>query len=154
MLWVLDEVLDLVDFISVGTNDLVQYLLAVDRDNVFVSSLYEPFHPAVIRALGAIGDAVRRSGKSACVCGEMAGDEAVAMMLAGMGFDSLSVAPNFLSALKFAVRRTTMADARGLAEAVRAVSTVEEVRALLDGVRERFREEMLEAVSGAAPGDG
>lgn len=154
MLWVLDEVLDLVDFISVGTNDLVQYLLAVDRDNVFVSSLYEPFHPAVIRALGAIGDAVRRSGKSACVCGEMAGDEAVAMMLAGMGFDSLSVAPNFLSALKFAVRRTTMADARGLAEAVRAASTVDEVRALLDEVRERFRQEMLEAVSGAAPGDG
>ena len=95
MLWVLDEVLDLVDFVSVGTNDLVQYLLAVDRDNVFVSSLYEPCHPAVIRALGAIGDAVRRSGKSACVCGEMAGDEAVAVMLAGMGFDSLSVAPNF-----------------------------------------------------------
>lgn len=153
MLWVLDEVLDLVDFISVGTNDLVQYLLAVDRDNVFVSSLYEPFHPAVIRALGAIGDAVRRSGKSACVCGEMAGDEAVAMMLAGMGFDSLSVSPNFLSALKFAVRRTTMADARGLAEAVRAATTVDEVRGLLDGVRERFREEMLDAVSGAAPGD-
>ena len=154
MLWVLEEVLDLVDFVSVGTNDLVQYLLAVDRDNVFVSSLYEPYHPAVIRALGAIGDAVRRSGKSACVCGEMAGDEAVAMMLAGMGFDSLSVAPNFLSALKFAVRHTTMADARSLAGSVRAASTIEEVRGLLDGTRERFRREMLEAVAGSEPGEG
>jgi len=78
----------------------------------------------------------------------------VAVMLAGMGFDSLSVAPNFLSVLKFAVRRTTMADARLLADSVRAVSTIEEVRARLDEVRERFRVEMQGAVSGAAPADG
>ena len=149
MLWVLDEVLEMVDFVSVGTNDLVQYLLAVDRDNVFVSSLYEPFHPAVVRALWSIGEAARRAGKSACVCGEMAGDEAVATLLAGMGFDSLSVAPNFLPALKFAVRRTTLGEARQLAESARKAASAEEVRALLVGVREGLRKEMLEAVGGS-----
>ncbi len=140
MLWILDDVLEQVDFLSVGTNDLVQYLLAVDRDNVFVSSLYDPQHPAVVRALAQIAEAAQRAGKSVSVCGEMAGDEAIAVLLAGMGYDALSVTPNSLPALKFALRGIPLADARALAARVVAARSSEEVRGLLQGLRERLRE--------------
>ena len=93
----LDDLFSEVDFINVGTNDLVQYLLAVDRDNVLVAGLYDPQHPAVVRALGAIAEAARRAGKSAAVCGEIS-DEAMAVLLAGMGYDALSVNPTALRA--------------------------------------------------------
>lgn len=137
-LWILDDLLAEVDFISVGTNDLVQYLLAVDRDNVFVSSLYEPMHPAVIRALGEIGQAAKRAGKSVCVCGEIAGDEAVAVLLAGMGYDSLSVAPNFLSVLKFAIRAFPIREAEELAAKVTTSLSTAEIKATMEEVRGRL----------------
>ncbi|QDV06389.1 Phosphoenolpyruvate-protein phosphotransferase [Planctomycetes bacterium Poly30] len=142
-LWILDDLLAEVDFISVGTNDLVQYLLAVDRDNVFVSGLYEPMHPAVIRALAEIGRAAKRAGKSVCVCGEIAGDEAVAVLLAGMGYDSLSVAPNFLAVLKFAIRAIPLAEAQGIVEHVLRLRSATEIKASLEGIRKRLGEAIL-----------
>ncbi len=138
-LWILDDLLEVVDFVSVGTNDLVQYLLAVDRDNVFVASLYDPQHPAVVRALKSIADAAKRAGKSASVCGEIAGDEAVAVMLAGMGYDALSVTPTSLSFLKFALLSTSAAEAESIAEAVLEARSSAEIRAVLDGVRSTLR---------------
>lgn len=138
-LWILDELMEVVDFVSVGTNDLVQYLLAVDRDNVFVASLYEPQHPAVVRALKSIADAAKRAGKSASVCGEIAGDEAVAVMLAGMGYDSLSVTPMSLSFLKFALLSTSAEEAEAVAEAALKARSSAEVRKILDGVRSSLR---------------
>ncbi len=137
-LWILDDLLAEVDFISVGTNDLVQYLLAVDRDNVFVSGLYEPMHPAVIRALAEIGQAARRAGKSVSVCGEIAGDEAVAVLLAGMGYDSLSVAPNFLAGLKFAIRAIPHSEAQETVTKVLSLRSAAEIKAHLDTIRERL----------------
>jgi phosphotransferase system, enzyme I, PtsP len=80
-----------VDFLSVGTNDLVQYLLAVDRNNARVANLYDPLHPASVRALELIADGARRAGKPVSVCGEMASDPAAIILLLGMGIDSLSV---------------------------------------------------------------
>jgi phosphotransferase system enzyme I (PtsI) len=144
-LWILDDLLEVVDFISVGTNDLVQYLLAVDRDNVFVSSLYDPFHPAVVRALAEIGRAAQRAGKSVCVCGEIAGDEAVAAMLTGMGYDSLSVAPNFLPALKFAVRAIPRSEGAELVEKLLTLTSAKEVKAHLDAIRGRLGAAILDS---------
>lgn len=144
-LWILDDLLEVVDFISVGTNDLVQYLLAVDRDNVFVSGLYEPLHPAVIRALAEIGKAAERAGKSVCICGEIAGDEAVAVMLAGMGYDSLSVAPNFLPVLKFAIRAFSRSEAADLVQKLLVLPSAKEIKEQLDTVRERLGAAILDS---------
>ncbi|MDE0891311.1 MAG: phosphoenolpyruvate--protein phosphotransferase [Planctomycetota bacterium] len=103
----LKQMIEEVDFVSVGTNDLVQYLLAADRDNPFVGDLYDPHQPAVIEALSQVAKVAKAAGKSCSVCGEMAGDHMNALLLMGMGYDALSVAPNFISEVKYAVRRTT-----------------------------------------------
>src|SRR6185503_17636871 len=89
----LDRIVREVDFVSVGTNDLVQYLLAVDRDNPWVSGLYDPHHPAVVRALKQVAVAATSAGKSCSVCGEIASDPAVTLLLLGFGYDAVSVAP-------------------------------------------------------------
>jgi phosphotransferase system enzyme I (PtsI) len=138
VLFCLDILLPKVDFVSVGTNDLVQYLLAVDRDNPWVSKLYEPHHPAVIRALANVAQASRAAGKPCSVCGDMADDPATAVLLMGLGYDSVSVAPYFLPEIKYAVRRTTLAAAEDLAREVLAQDTVEGVKRSLAVVRERL----------------
>ncbi|MEW6073874.1 MAG: phosphoenolpyruvate--protein phosphotransferase [Planctomycetota bacterium] len=135
MLLVLDQILDEVDFLSVGTNDLVQYLLAVDRDNPWVSTLYDPHHPAVFRALHQVATTCRKFGKPVSMCGDMAGDPAVAILLLGMGFSSVSVAPQFIPEIKYAVRRTTAAEAKAHVEEVLARRTSTEIRAILDRIR-------------------
>ncbi|HRV81857.1 MAG TPA: phosphoenolpyruvate--protein phosphotransferase, partial [Planctomycetota bacterium] len=104
---ILRDLVKIVDFVSVGTNDLVQYLLATDRDNPFVAKMYEPYHPAVIRSLAYIGRVCRESGCEATVCGDLAGDFVVAMMLLGMGFYGVSVSPHFLAEVRLGVRTTT-----------------------------------------------
>ena len=96
MVPVLPEIFEVVDFVSVGTNDLVQYLLAVDRDNQRVAKMYDPFHPGVLRVLSQIAEAALASGKSASICGEIAGDHWFAPLLIGLGFRELSMAPVFL----------------------------------------------------------
>ncbi|MEO6593863.1 MAG: phosphoenolpyruvate--protein phosphotransferase, partial [Planctomycetota bacterium] len=86
---VLPELLPVVDFVSVGTNDLVQYLLAVDRDNQRVAKMYDPFHPGVLRVLKQIADATGAAGKTASICGEIAGDHWFTPLLIGLGFREL-----------------------------------------------------------------
>jgi len=124
----------------VGTNDLVQYLLAVDRDNPRVAPLYEPYHPSVLRTLKRIATICNEAGKSCSVCGDMADDPATAMMLLGMGFDAISVAPFFCAGIKDAVRRTTAAEAREFAREVLLAARVSEVRARFAEFNERLRE--------------
>lgn len=135
---VLEHLLEEVDFVSVGTNDLVQYLLAADRDNAWVARLYDPSHPAVISALARIARCARAAAKKSSVCGEMAGDYATALMLLGMGFDAVSVAPNLLNEIKYAVRRTPSSEALEIARAVQAERSSEGVRRVLQQVRERL----------------
>ncbi len=141
---VLEEIVGLVDFVSVGTNDLVQYLLAVDRDNPFVSRFYDPNHPAVVRALLRIAEVCNAAGKPCSVCGEIAGDHAFALMLLGMGYDSLSAAPNFLPEIRYAVRSSTRQEARELVARLRRAKTSEEVRALLARTRDLLHARLVD----------
>ncbi len=94
-----------VDFFSIGTNDLIQYTLAVDRGNEMVASLYQPCHPAILRLLQNVTLAARRAGIWTGVCGEMAGDVQLTPLMVGLGFEELSMSAVQLPHVKFAVRR-------------------------------------------------
>jgi phosphotransferase system enzyme I (PtsI) len=118
-----------VDFFSVGTNDLIQYLLAVDRMDPRVSSLYEPLHPAVLRTLGRIVAAARAHGRPVSVCGEMAGQPLEAVLLVGLGFRSLSMAPGAIPRVKEALRAVRAEDARALADGCLGLATCAEIEA-------------------------
>jgi phosphotransferase system enzyme I (PtsI) len=119
-------------FFSIGTNDLIQYLLAIDRVNDRIAHLYEPTHPAVIRTLKQIVDEGHRRNIPVSVCGEMAGDPVFAPLLLGLGVDSLSMSPVWLPSVKYLVRAMTMADARALAQEALAMSSPKEIYAKCD----------------------
>lgn len=136
----LAHLIEEVDFVSVGTNDLVQYLLAADRDNPFVGSLYDPQQPAVIEALSQVARVARAAGKPCSVCGEMAGEHMNALLLIGMGYDGLSVAPNFISEVKYAIRRTPMATAEELLREVALERSGDGVRRVLENASGRLME--------------
>lgn len=116
-----------VDFLSVGTNDLTQYLLAVDRNNPRVAGLYHSFHPAVLRALANIVEDVHAEGKTVSVCGEMAGDPSAAVLLMAMGYDVLSMNANNLPKVKSVIRALQMSDARKLLAEVMAMHDTREI---------------------------
>jgi phosphotransferase system enzyme I (PtsP) len=136
VLFTLPEMLSRVDFVSVGTNDLVQYLLAVDRDSPWVARLYEPQHPAVMGALQQVADACKRADKPSSVCGDLASDPALAVLLFGMGFDGVSVAPHFVPEIKYAVRRISRATAAELARGAVTARSIAEVKAVVARCRE------------------
>jgi phosphotransferase system enzyme I (PtsP) len=106
-----------VDAFSIGTNDLTQYLLAVDRNNAQVVTPYDTLHPAVLDAIRQVIDTAHRFGKPVSVCGEMAGDPAGALVLLGLGIDALSMSAPLLGEVKRAIRCLTHEQARQLAEA-------------------------------------
>ncbi|TVP90920.1 MAG: phosphoenolpyruvate-protein phosphotransferase PtsP [Pseudomonadaceae bacterium] len=108
------ELVQMVDFLSVGTNDLTQYLLAVDRNNPRVADIYHSLHPAVLQALMKIATACRDAGKPMSVCGEMAGDPAAAVLLMAMGCDVLSMNATNLPKVKWLLRQIRLSDARAL----------------------------------------
>lgn len=101
-----------VDFLSVGSNDLTQYLLAVDRNNPRVASLYDSLHPSVLRALIQTVDGGHSEGKHVSICGEMASDPSAVILLLAMGFDSLSMNSTSLLRMKWVIRNFSMAHAR------------------------------------------
>ena len=103
------------NFFSIGTNDLIQYLLAIDRGNSRIAHLYEPTHPAVIRTLKQIVDTGHAHNIKVSVCGEMAGDALYAPLLLGLGVDELSMTPTLLPSVRYLVRAMKMSDARALA---------------------------------------
>jgi phosphotransferase system enzyme I (PtsI) len=103
-------------FFSLGTNDLIQYTLAVDRMNEKVAHLYEPTHPAILRLIKATVDAAHRNKIWTGVCGEMAGDPVLIPLLLGLGVDELSAAPPLVPPVKFLIRRLKMDEARALAD--------------------------------------
>lgn len=100
------------DFLSIGTNDLTQYILAVDRNNPRVASLYDALHPAVLQAVFDTVQAGKRVGKPVSVCGEMAGDPAAVVLLIGMGIDSLSMSASSLNRVKWVIRSLSTERAR------------------------------------------
>ena len=117
------------DFFSIGTNDLIQYLLAIDRGNDRIAHLYEPTHPAVIRTLKHVVDEAHRAKVPVSVCGEMAGDPVLVPLLLGLGVDALSMTPPLLPAVKYLVRAMTMAEARELAAEALMLSSAQEIYA-------------------------
>jgi phosphotransferase system enzyme I (PtsP) len=112
------ELASQVDFISVGSNDLTQYLLAVDRNNPRVADLYDFLHPAVLQALRQVVDGTHAEGKSVSICGEMAGNPLAAVLLLAMGFDSLSMNATNLPKVKWLLRQITASKARELLDEV------------------------------------
>jgi phosphotransferase system enzyme I (PtsI) len=122
-----------VDFFSVGTNDLIQYSLAIDRTNEHLSSLYEPLHPAVLRSLKMVVDAAHRAGIDACMCGEMAGESQYLPILLGLGFDELSMNAVSIPRVKKILRRCSRAEAELLVARALTFSTATEVETFLQG---------------------
>jgi len=113
-----DELIEMVDFFSIGSNDLTQYTLAVDRGNEKVASLYDHFHPAVLRQIKRVIDASHARGKWTGICGELAGDERAAAILLGLGIDEFSMNPRKIQKVKRAILQTSMKEAKTLAEQV------------------------------------
>ncbi|MBD5772565.1 phosphoenolpyruvate--protein phosphotransferase [Marinomonas colpomeniae] len=121
------ELASLVDFLSVGSNDLTQYLLAVDRNNPRVADLYNCFHPAVLRALLSIVDQVKDEGVGLSVCGEMAGDPMGAILLMAMGYDVLSMSSTSLPKVKAVIRNISMTQAKHMLDEVMKLPHAEAV---------------------------
>jgi len=103
-------------FFSIGTNDLIQYSLAVDRMNEKIAHLYEPTHPAIVQLIKLTVDAARQQKISVSVCGEMASDPVLVPLLLGLGVDELSSAPALVPPVKFLVRRLKLSEAQELAK--------------------------------------
>ncbi|MEH3022424.1 MAG: phosphoenolpyruvate--protein phosphotransferase [Pseudomonas oryzihabitans] len=120
-----------VDFISVGSNDLTQYLLAVDRNNPRVADLYDYFHPAVLQALQQVVDGAHAEGVPVSICGEMAGDPAAAVLLMGMGFDTLSMNATNLPKVKWLLRQVTLEKARELVQQMREIDNPQVIHSAL-----------------------
>ena len=111
-----DTLAQRVKFFSIGSNDLIQYTLAIDRGNEKVTHLYEPTHPAILRLIKMTVDAAHKHGAWAGVCGEIAGDPALVALLIGLGVDELSAAPPVVPQVKYIVRRLKLSEAQALAE--------------------------------------
>jgi phosphotransferase system enzyme I (PtsP) len=126
------ELAQYVDFLSVGSNDLTQYLLAVDRNNARVANLYDSLHPAVLKALMHVVEAAHSAGKHASICGEMAGDPAAVLLLIAMGFDSLSMSATRLLRVKCVIRKFSIEQCKILLKDVLTMTHAGEIRHYLE----------------------
>lgn len=121
-----------VDFFSIGTNDLIQYCLAVDRGNEHVAYLYDPLHPAILRAIKIVCEAANEKGVDVCLCGEMAGEPLYALVLLGLGLHELSMNPASIPRVKRVLRQVSKSDGIRLVEKLLKLKTVKEVSTCLD----------------------
>jgi phosphotransferase system enzyme I (PtsI) len=119
------------DFLSIGTNDLIQYLLAVDRGNEVVSQLYQEFDPAVMRTIRHIIKAAHKHRIPVGMCGAMAGDPVATLLLLGLGLDEFSVIPTILPEIKKVIRSVTYKEAQKIALKAMSFSTEEEAKEFL-----------------------
>jgi len=116
-------------FFSIGTNDLIQYLLAIDRVNDRIAHLYEPTHPAILRTIRSVVEEAHRRGLPVAICGEMAGDPIYTAILLGLGVDELSMSAPLLPAVKYVIRAMKMSDVRQLTAEVMAMTDPKEIYA-------------------------
>ncbi|MGA2409779.1 MAG: phosphoenolpyruvate--protein phosphotransferase [Candidatus Binataceae bacterium] len=135
--WLAPRLLHEVDFFSIGTNDLIQYLLAADRNNPKVAHLYEPLHPAVLSAIAEVVGVARGAGKQVCLCGEMASDPIATLLLLGIGLDQLSLSPLFIPVVRKLIRDSEFETARHIARDVLEMSSVQDIKGYLV---ERYRD--------------
>jgi phosphotransferase system enzyme I (PtsI) len=123
-----------VDFFSIGTNDLVQYTVAVDRMNEKIAYLYDPFHPAVLRLIKLVIDNAHKEGKWVGMCGEMAGDPKAIPVLLGMGLDEFSMSASSILTARKLIRSLNFEDAKKIANEVLSLGTAEEIKKYLEEV--------------------
>jgi phosphoenolpyruvate-protein kinase (PTS system EI component) len=134
-----------VDFLSIGTNDLIQYILAVDRSNRKVAGLYEPLHPAVLAALMHTIEVGKKEGKRVGMCGEMAGDPLCTLLLLGMGLEEFSMGSLFIPVIKKTIRSVTYQTAKAATQIVLQMDTVGEIkRYLFEQMRDLGMVELME----------
>ncbi len=137
-----EELAKEVDFFSIGTNDLIQYVLAIDRINERVTYLYEPLHPAVLRLIKQVVDVGHKAGIRVAMCGEMAGEPAYTMILLGLGLDELSMNPLAIPRVKKIIRGATLKESKALLNKVMTFSPTAEIRAFVEAaMRKRFPED-------------
>ncbi|MFO7602758.1 MAG: phosphoenolpyruvate--protein phosphotransferase [Gammaproteobacteria bacterium] len=129
--YLMDVLARRVDFFSIGTNDLTQYLLAVDRNNAQVADLYDSLHPAVLRAVQQVIERAHAHHKPVSVCGEMAGDPAATILLVAMGVDSLSMSASSLLRVKWVIRNLTRARSREVLQDVLGMESAKSIRKYL-----------------------
>ncbi len=127
----IDRLVQEADFVSIGTNDLIQYTLAVDRGNEAIAEIYEPLHPAVLRAIKTVVETGHRAGIPVGICGEMAGEPMYAVLLVGLGLEEMSVSPYLVPEIKTIVRACTYDEAKELAERCMSLATPSEVRTVV-----------------------
>lgn len=130
--YLIEELARRVDFVSIGTNDLTQYLLAVDRNNARVAELYDDLHPAVLRALDQIIRGARAYNRPVGICGEMAGNPTATVLLMGLGVDSLSMSASSLMKVKWVVRSFSVERGRQLVKAALHMEDAAQVRQLME----------------------
>jgi phosphoenolpyruvate-protein phosphotransferase (PTS system enzyme I) len=133
------ELARMVDFFSIGTNDLTQYTLAVDRNNITVQELYQSLHPAILRSIAATVKAARDANIWVGLCGELAADPAATVLLLGLGLDELSLSPVMLPEIKFLVRSLSMKKCQEFTQKVLSMCDADEIQDACDGLlKERF----------------
>jgi phosphotransferase system enzyme I (PtsI) len=134
-----------VDFFSIGTNDLIQYALAIDRINEHVSYLYEPLHPAILRIIRGVVQSAHKAGIPIAICGEMAAEPAYALILLGLGLDEFSMNPVAIPKVKKVVRKSRFEEAKDLVERVFQFKTASEIeRYVRTWMAERFPQDFIE----------
>ena len=141
--FIADELAKEVDFFSIGTNDLIQYILAVDRGNEYISGLYQEFHPAIIRAIKSITEAAHKNNIKISVCGEMASDPLATAVLIGLGIDELSVSPSIFSEIKRNIRKLNFVETQKLCDDIINLRREIDIR---EKVTAFYNEKILEGV--------
>lgn len=127
-----DDLAKEVDFFSIGTNDLTQYLLAVDRGNQKIAKMYNSFHPAVLRAINKVIESGHKYGKIVGMCGEFASDEKALPVLLGMGLDEFSMTATEIASTRYNVRNLSYRECQKLASEVCIKGTISEVMELIN----------------------
>lgn len=128
---IIDRLAAEVDYLSIGTNDLIQYLLAADRNNAKVKQYYEPYHPAVLHAIKRVADVGQQMGKKVSVCGEMAADPLNALLLVGMGIREFSLSAPSIPLVKQALRSHSLRLCQAMARKVLAFDTACDIKRYL-----------------------
>jgi len=149
---VADILAEHVDFFSIGTNDLIQYALAIDRINEHVAYMYQPFHPAILRMIRGVVTAAKDAGIGIALCGEMAGDPLCAFTLLAMGIEELSMNAGNIPLIKKAIRSVTMEQAKGDLERIFALQTAKQVREYVRGKVSALIPDLDERASGVGIG--
>jgi phosphotransferase system enzyme I (PtsI) len=142
-----DFLADESEFLSIGTNDLIQYALAADRQDEHVGYLYHPLHPAILRSIKSVVEAANRCGKPVAMCGDMAGDPRFTWVLLGLGLRTLSMAPRQIPIVKSIIRSTRIGEAEKLVEEIMTLRTEDAIEDVVNRtMKQRFPLEFSEEV--------